>query len=265
MLVLVLALLWATLGLEQAAAGPGSWLCLCIVLGCSLGRTWLCLWFLVVWPVLSWRGLGLHWQCSWTGPWLQGAWDRNWGWDSAVPDNCGSRHCEGSWEKGLHQSCLGVASPHTISNHPGLLLLWLLVTDGLGTILPRSPSRGASARSGPFVASVNCSSVLALAQRCLRDVPCGVFRLGSGLCCAWLSDVYQDGQHSLWLPSPALGQGEGGWGQVLGQARLSPSVVWWLVPTVPLTEQRACSNLCLLLCSSGQKRAFFGLRPELSH
>lgn len=81
-----------------------------------------------------------------------------------MPDNCGSCHCEGSWEKGLHQSCPGVASPHTISNRPGLLLLWLLVTDGLVMILPCSPSWGASGHSGPFLAGVICSLVLGLAQ-----------------------------------------------------------------------------------------------------
>lgn len=45
---------------------------------------------------LFWCVLGLPWQCSWTGPWLQGDQDRNGGSDPAVPNNCGSHHCEGS-------------------------------------------------------------------------------------------------------------------------------------------------------------------------
>lgn len=58
--------------------------------------------------------------------------------------------------------------------------------------------------------------------------------------------------------------GEGA-GPGQAQPALGPRIVWWLVPETPLTERRGCSNLrLLLLCSSGQKRAFFGLSPELS-
>ena len=110
------------------------------------------------------------------------------------------------------------------------------------------------------------------AQLCLMDVPCGTFRLGWGLWRAWISNVYEDVQCSPWLPSPALRQGGGGWVKVLGwagpgpgwaQPALSPSIVWWQVPLMALSGQRGCSNLCLLLCSSGWKRAFFGLSLEL--
>lgn len=44
--------------------------------GCSSGGKGLCLWFLAVRHVPLRCGLGPPWQCSWTGPWLQGGRDR---------------------------------------------------------------------------------------------------------------------------------------------------------------------------------------------
>lgn len=152
-----------------------------------------------------------------------------------------------------------------------LPLLWLLVADRLGTILSCSPSRGASGCSGPFVASFIGYGAWAWLS-CVWCLALGRVQAGIRVC-AVPGSVMFIRMCSTLRGSPLLLRGGArvargrcwarpgpGW----AQPALGPGIVWWLVPETPLTEQRGCSNLCLLLCSSGQKCAFFGLSPELS-
>lgn len=191
-----------------------------VVPGCSSGRRGLCLWFLAVWHVLLRCGLGLPWQRSWAGPWLQGERDRNWGWDSAVPDNSGSHHCEGSWEKVPRQSRPRVASPHTLSNHPARAAAALASGRGQAGDDPvLLPLPGGFWLFWALWGQFHWIWSVGLAQLRLVFGPGACSGWDQGLCPAWVSDVYQDVQHTPWLPTPAPGQGEGGQGKVLGQAR----------------------------------------------
>lgn len=259
---------------RQAAAGSGWWLCpaspWCLAVpreeeGCACGF-WLC----------GTSCCGAVWGCPGSAP-GQGPGCRG----SGTGIGAGIQLCPtilgAITAKGAGRRCRARAAPGRLlptasaTTQRVLPLLWLLVADRPGTILSCSPSRGASGCSGPFVASFIGYGAWAWLS-CVWCLALGRVQAGIRVC-AVPGSVMFIRMCSALRGSPLLLRGGArvargrcwarpgpGW----AQPALGPGIVWWLVPETPLTEQRGCSNLCLLLCSSGQKCAFFGLSPELS-